>query len=66
MDLRAYGIYYYPIIGANDINSAKQGRWSFNSSTNELELFDMEMNSIVKFKIEKLERRLLRLIRVTN
>ncbi len=59
MDLKANGDCSYLKIGVNDINLMKTGKWLYNPNTNVLEIFDLEMNSIRKFKIEKLEKRLL-------
>lgn len=59
MNFRANGQCSYLKIGATDINVMKSGKWTLNSSTNELEIFDLEMNSIRKFKIVRLETQLL-------
>lgn len=59
MNLKANGKCYYSSIGATDINLIKSGKWVFGSSKNELEIFDLKMNSISKFKIDRIEKRLL-------
>ncbi|MGS2727939.1 hypothetical protein ACU8DI_15140 [Psychroserpens sp. BH13MA-6] len=59
MNFRTNGECSYLKIGTTDINLMKPGKWTFNSSTNELEIFDLEMNSIRRFKIVRLEKQLL-------
>ena len=59
MNFSANGKCSYLKIGATDINTMKPGKWTLDTSTNELEIFDLEMNSIRKYKIIRLEKRLL-------
>ena len=59
MDLRANGKCSYLKIGVTDINTMKSGNWTYDASTNELEIFDSKMNSIRKYIVERLENRLL-------
>ncbi len=59
MDLKVNGKCSYLKIGVTDINLMKPGKWSYNPTTNELEIFDLEFNSIIKLQIERLEKRLL-------
>lgn len=59
MNLKANGKCRYLKIRATDGTLMVPGKWKLNSSTNELEIFDLEMNSIRKYKIVRLEERLL-------
>ena len=59
INFSANGKCSYLKIGAIDINVMKPGKWILNSSTNELEIFDLQMNSIRKYKIIRLEKSLL-------
>lgn len=52
----------YLSIGANDIHLMKPGKWIYDSTTNELEVFDLEMKSIIKYRIQRLEKQLLTFI----
>jgi hypothetical protein len=59
ISFRANGECSYLQIGLNDIHVMKPGKWVFNTSTNTLEIFDLEMQSINKLKVARLEHQLL-------
>ncbi len=59
MNLRAKGKCSYLKIRATDGTIMMPGKWTLDSSTNELEIFDLEMDSIRKYKIVRLEKGLL-------
>lgn len=49
----------YLKIGATDLHRMVKGRWSFDSETRHLELLNLEMKSIRKWKVMLLEHNLL-------
>ena len=59
MNFSANGKCSYLTTGPTDTNLMKPGKWTLDSSNNEVEIFDLEMNLIRKFKIIRLEKDLL-------
>jgi hypothetical protein len=66
LNFKANGECSYLTIGPTDINLMKPGKWTLDSSTNILEVFDLKMNLIGRYKIIKLEKRLLGIKTIGN